>query len=229
MLKSIMTLSSAGLLIAATSMASAAPTQAQVHIRGTIQSVSPHSLTVTSAAGPVTISLAPKLGVTDAVPSDRAHITANGFVGITSVTEPNGSQRAVEVHIFPPSMRGAGEGTRPWDFPGVPGHHGSRMTNGTVSGAHNPTTGAPHSRMTNGTVSAHGIGAAFTITYKQGGGAGSQSIVIPAGIPIVYLQPGSTADLKPGASVFVMAQRKPDGTLAASRVLVGKNGARPPM
>jgi len=228
MLKSIFGLSAAALLITGSLTALAAPAPIPVHIRGTIQSINPHTLTVVSSTGLVTITLAPKLNVADAIPSDRAHIVGNGFVGITSVTEPNGTQRAVEVHIFPASMRGAGEGTRDWDFPGAPGHKKSRMTNGTV-GASKTSVSAPHSRMTNGTVSQHAAGSALSISYKQGGTTGSQTIVIPVGIPIVILAPGTTADLKPGASVFVMAIRKPDGTLTANRVLVGKNGAKPPM
>ena len=59
--------------------------------------------------------------VATVVQADRAALTNGSFLGITSVTEPDGSQRAVEVHVFPESMRGTGEGSHEWDVPSANG------------------------------------------------------------------------------------------------------------
>ena len=160
--------------------------------------------------------------------------------------QPNGSQKAVEIHVFPESMRGTGEGSYPWDWPGTAGSKvaasHSKMTNGTVSA---PGGNAPRSKMTNGTMAASGAlshskmtngtvgkqagGDSLTLTYKGIGGTGAQPIVIPPGIPIVTFAPGTVQDLKQGVHVFVIAAKQANGTLTADRVLVGKNGLVPPM
>jgi hypothetical protein len=64
--------------------------------------------------------------------------------------------------------------------------------------------------------------------YKDGTSKSSQKITTPAGIPVVALEPGKTADLQPAAHVFVIATRDSRGVLAVDRVLVGKNGVVPP-
>lgn len=226
--KPLLCIAIAGLLPVSTTGAQSAPaaTAKAVHIRGTIQSMSAGALTVKTATGVVRVQLTPPLKVLMLVPSDRAHIKDHTFVGITSVPRPDGTQRAVEVHIFPESMRGAGEGTRPWDLPGAkPG--GSKMTNGTAHPVLARSAG--HSKMTNGTVSRRVGDATLTVQYKDGTKMGAQTITIPSGIPIVTFVPGQLADLKPGAHVFVLATRDTHGGLTASRVQVGKNGLVPPM
>jgi hypothetical protein len=102
---------------------------------------------VATSTGTVRVRLAPSTPVATLVQSDRAQITDGSFLGITSVTEPDGSQRAVEVHVFPEAMRGTGEGSYGWDWPGAQG--GSKMTNGTASKMTNGTVS--RSKMTNGT------------------------------------------------------------------------------
>ena len=197
-------------------------------IRGTIQSFTGQTLTVTTPTGLVRIQFAPKGHVAELVPSDRAHIKPGTFLGIASAEQSDGSQRAVEIAIFPDSMRGTGEGSYPWDTPGAAGGKPvthSRMTNGTVSAA---PAGAMHSRMTNGTVGKGASGSSLTLTYKGIGGSGAQPITIPAGIPIVMIQPGTVKDLTPGAHVIVIAAKQGTG-MVSGQVLVGKNGLTPPM
>ena len=193
------------------------PSTKPEHIRGTIQSVARDALTVATSAGSVRVRLPPSTPVTSVVRSDRAQITDGSFLGITSVTDPDGSQRAVEVHVFPEAMRGAGEGSYGWDWPGD--SRRSTMTNGT----------AVASKMTNGTVAAQSSGSSLTIEYKSDAGGGSQTITIPPGIPVVALEPGQSADLQPGVHVFVVATRSSEGLLNADRVVAGKDGAVPPM
>jgi hypothetical protein len=166
--------------------------------------------------------------ITTVVQSDREHITDGSFVGITSVAQPDGSQRAVEVHVFPEAMRGTGEGSYAWDLPGVDGG-GSRMTNGTAVSSKMTNGTVSSSKMTNGTVTAREGGSSLTLRYKDGASGGSQTITIPPGIPVVAMEPGQSGDLQPGAHVFVVAHRNSEGTLAADRVVAGKNGVVPPM
>ena len=111
--------------------------------------------------------------------------------------------QAIEVLVFPNSMRGAGEGHYAWDL-----EPGSMMTNGTVSGAVQATSGRE-----------------LSLSFK----GGSNKIVVPPDAPIVTFAPAERADLKPGAPVMFGATKNVDGKLAASRVTVGKDGVAPPM
>jgi hypothetical protein len=195
------------------------------HVRGTIESLEGQVLTVATSDGSVRVQLTPSTAIATVVQSDRAHLTDGSFLGITSVAEPDGSRRAVEVHVFPEAMRGTGEGNYGWDWPGASGN--SKMTNGTASKMTNGTVS--NSKMTNGTVTAQDGGSSLTLQYKDGASGGSQAITIPPGIPVVALEPGQSSDLQPGVRVFVVARRDSAGVLTAARVLVGKNGVAPPM
>src|SRR6266850_4194643 len=196
------------------------------HIRGTIESLKGEVLTVATASGPVRVRLSQSTPVATAAQSDRAHITDGSFLGITSVTAADGSQRAVEVHVFPEAMRGTGEGSYGWDWPGA--SQGSKMTNGTAVTSKMTNGTVSKSKMTNGTVTAR-EGGSRTRQYKAGASGGSQAITIPPGIPVVAIEPGRQEDLQAGAHVFVIATRDSEGALTANRVLAGKNGVVPPM
>jgi hypothetical protein len=212
----LVTLLSTALLLQACSKPSASSSSSQPeHVRGAVQSVDGQVLMVATSAGSERVQLAPSTAIATVVQSDRAHLTDGSFLGITSVAEPDGSRRAVEVHVFPEPMRGTGQGNYGWDWPGASGD--SKMTNGTAS------------KMTNGTVKAQHGGSSLTLQYKDGASGGSQAITIPPGIPVVALELGQSSDLQPGAHVFVVATRDSAGVLTAARVLAGKNGVVPPM
>ena len=156
--------------------------------------------------------------------ADPGKITAGTFIGTTAVAQPDGTLSAVEVHIFPEAMRGTGEGHRPMDI--LPG---STMTNATVSSvAPVNSEPRPRSTMTNATVAqreAEVQGLQLTLTYK----GGEKVVNVPTGAPIVMVEPADRTLLVPGAHVIVYASRQPDGSLAADRLTVGKNGFVPPM
>jgi hypothetical protein len=215
----------AGALAVCGSVVQAAPAGTD-HVRGTIAGFQGQVLTVKSAGGSVRVLLTGKTPVISVVPSDRAHIKDGTFLGIASLPQPNGSQRALEVVVFPEAARGTGEGSYAWDLPGSGSH--SKMTNGMVSRSKMTNGTASKSRMTNGTVHTAG-GAALTLQYKTGAGTGSQNIILPPNIPIVTFAPGQPSQLTPGAHVFIIGRRLPGGIVAADRVLVGKNGLVPPM
>jgi hypothetical protein len=206
------------------------------HVRGTVVSIDAGAIVVATANGSVRVQLAPATGFATVVRSDREHISEGSFLGIASVTAPDGSQRATEVTIFPESLRGTGEGQVDWDLPGTATASkmtngtaaSSKMTNGTVSGGKMTNGTATGSKMTNGTVSGAPVGS-LTLQFKDGEQNRSQTLTIPADIPVVAVAPGQAVDVQRGAHAVVFAHRDPGGTLTADRVIVGKNGVVPPM
>jgi hypothetical protein len=46
---------------------------------------------------------------------------------------------------------------------------------------------------------------------------------------VVALEPADRSRLVPGARLFAIASRQPDGTLVAERLTVGADGVAPPM
>jgi hypothetical protein len=137
-----------------------------------------------------------KASVEDIKPGD--------FVGIASLPTPSGGDGAIEVLVFPPALKGSGEGNYPWDLKPK-----SSMTNATVTNAVKGVDGR-------------------TLDLSYSGGK-EKKIAIPDGVPIVTFGPATPTDLKPGATVFVPAQKGDDGALAAGFVVVGNNGIDPPM
>jgi hypothetical protein len=181
-------------------------------IRGSLSSVSDSSLTVSTAAGDVRVIVEPPLHVFGRVTSKLASVTPNTFVGVTSVTQPDGSQKATEIHIFPEELRGTGEGSYPMTAAGSDtSHKKSTMTNGTVSAS--PKAGTPP-RMTNGTIATK-AGGALTVTYQ----GGSQTIAIPSDVPVMAIAPVSTK-LTTGTRVVVLGKKQADGTMKASSLVL---------
>jgi hypothetical protein len=195
------TLLLAAALIGVASIASA---QAPSRIRGTIASVTDGTLHIApNSGGDATVSLTPDSKVTLVEPSTLAAIKPGSFIGTAAKTQSDGSLVAVEVHVFPESMRGSGEGHRPFDL-------------------------GPQSTMTNGTVGQEVVGTTGqTLTVKYKGG--EKAVVVPPTTPVVTFAPGDRALLKAGAHVIVFAQKGAAGGFAAANVLVGKDGLVPPM
>ena len=189
------------LVIVTLSPARAAET---VHVRGAIVSLEGSTLTVKTREGPnAAVALKPGFKVAGVAKVSLDDIKPGDFVGIASLPTAAGGDGAVEVLIFPPAMKGTGEGSYPWDLKPK-----STMTNATVTNA------------------VKGVqGRTVTLAYK----GGEKTISIPDGVPIVTFGPATEADLKPGATVFIPAQRGADGALAAGFVAVGANGVNPPM
>jgi hypothetical protein len=193
---------SAALLMSCGVAAIAQPAQT-TRLRGTIEKVSGNTLTVKPSSGSdITLTLAPQAQVIAVVKSSMADIKQGTFLGSAAMPQPDGSQKALEVHIFPEQMRGTGEGHRPY-APVA----GSTMTNGT-SGA--PVAGVD--------------GSTITVKYKDG----EKKIVVPPGTPIVRYEIGGATDLKPGAHFAVLAAtKKADGGYEAARINVGRDGVKP--
>ena len=191
----------AGAIIAASCAAATAQT---LRVRGTIEKADGNVLTLRSADGAeLKLTLTDNALIVAVVKASMADIKEGTFLGSAAMPQPDGSQKALEVHIFPEQMRGTGEGHRP--YAPVPN---STMTNGSASGA--TVTGVD--------------GAAMLVKYKDG----EKKIVVPPGVPIVRYEIGGRGDLKAGARFTVTAAtRKPDGTLEANRINVGRDGVVP--
>ncbi len=182
-------------------------------IRGTIASVTPTGLEITSRDGSkITVTLSPAVKVTDLVPTKLSDVKPGSYVGTAAIKEPDGQYRAMELQVFPESMRGVGLGTRPWNLT-----QKSTMTNGTVGAM----------TQTNGTVG--NVNAAGNVILTVNDDTGAKTVLVPSTVPVVTYQPGTVAELKPGAHVILFALKAGDGSLTTSRVQVGKNGLTPPM
>lgn len=185
-------------------LASPAFAQDAVRVRGTIDRVEGDLMVVKARGGSeVKVKLPDNVMVVALTKASLADIKQGSYVGIAGMPQPDGSQKALEVHIFPEAMRGTGDGHRGWDL-----QPSSTMTNGNVE----QTT-------------ASADGQVLTLKYKDG----EKKIIVPADAPIVTYLPGEKSELKAGAPIFIAAATKlPDGTLQTPRVNVGR-GVAPPM
>ena len=208
--------------VAPTASSSAAPgastgnsasTSGRTTVRGRLAAVSDTALTVTTRDGDVHVSLMQPVTIYTRAPATLADVRANTFVGVTSVPDPDGSQHATEIHIFPEALRGTGEGSYPLPQAGGGAASKSTMTNGSVTAG----GGAASSRMTNGAATAH-PGGTITVQYK----GGEQTIKVPAGVSVTMIAP-SHDRLTSGANVVVMAMKQPGGTLQSSTVFLARD------
>ena len=175
-----------------------------VRVRGTITSFEGSTLVVKTREGDAkTIALADGWKVSSVAKADADAIKPGDFVGIASAPTSSGADGALEVLIFPAAMKGAGEGSHPWDL-----QPNSTMTNATVADAVTSVAGRT-----------------VKVSYK----GGEKTIDIPQTTPIVTFAPATVADLVAGATVFVPAEVGADGTITSHQVVVGTNGVVPPM
>jgi hypothetical protein len=194
-----------GIAVFALTLAAPAWAQDTVRIRGTIERADGNTLLVKSRDGAeLKVALANNALIVAIVKASLADIKQGSFVGVTGMPQADGSQRAIEVHIFPEAMRGTGEGHYPWDL-----RPGSTMTNANVE---QTVTGVD--------------GQTLSVKYKDG----EKKLIVPPDATIVTYTPGDKSELKPGTKIFIAAAKKlPDGTLEAPRVNYGRDGLTPPM
>jgi hypothetical protein len=180
-----------------------APANPPVRIRGTVEKIDGQMLTIKTASGPMTVKMADNFMVMGVTRAGIADIASGKFIGTTTVGERDGALVALEVQIFPENMRGTGEGHYDWDL-----RPSSKMTNANVAN-----------------VTSMGKDRVLAVHYK----GGEKKVLVPENAVVVAFTPTDKSELKPGAPVFVVSQRQPDGSLAAPRVNVGLNGQVPPM
>jgi hypothetical protein len=169
-----------------------------VRVRGTIASIDGSTLTVKARDGAeMKVKLADNAPVNEVVKAPLSDIKDGSYLAITAAPQPDGSQKAMAILIFPPNVHPA-EGFSNWDLPN------STMTNATVA---NQVAGVD--------------GQTLTVTYKDG----EKKIVVPPSAEIVTYKKAAMADLKPGQKIFVFAAKKlPDSMLEAPNVSFGDYG-----
>jgi hypothetical protein len=176
---------------------------APIRVRGTIVKLDGHTLVVHARGGmDIPVTLTPDASVTSVTVTKLADVKPGSFIGTAAVTQPDGTMKALEVHIFPESMRGTGEGHRPWDA-------------------------GPQSTMTNGTVGqiSGGNGTSLTVKYKDG----EKTVLVPPDVPVVQFDRGEMSQLTPGAHVVINGTKADDGAVTTNRVTVGKDGIDLPL
>lgn len=173
-------------------------------VRGTVTAISDAGPAISTDKGPIQVALAPTWMVSVMKPVAIETIQSGSFIGTAEMPNKDGSSgTSMEVHVFPPGVK-MGEGHYAWDLKA-----GSMMTNGTV-----------------GTVVAGKAGSReLDVSFP----AGQRHITVPANVPVVQITGGARDLVKVGTPVFLLAQRGPSGSLVATAISVGENGAKPPM
>jgi hypothetical protein len=176
-----------------------------VRVRGTIEKVDGTTMTVKARDGAnLTIKAADNIRVQGLAKASLADINVDSYIGVTAMPQPDGSQRAVAIHIFTPQQRGVGEGHRPWDL-----QPNSTMTNAAVG---SKVTAAE--------------GNVLMMKYKDG----EKKVVVTPQTTIVKVVSADKSEIKAGAKIIIMgAAKQPDGSLVAPSIYVGKDGITPPM
>lgn len=196
---------SALLLSSSHAFAQQSPVSNTLRVRGAVESLDGETLRVKSRDGTeVALHLPQDAGVAGVAKISLTDVKVGSYIGVTSVPDADGSQKAVEVHVFPEAMRGAGDGDHPWDL-------------------------KPKSSMTNGAVDDRTVagndGHTLTVKYK----GGERKVLVTPETTVVTFVPATRAEIKAGTPIFAIATKKPDGTLDVARLSIGRDGVSPPM
>jgi hypothetical protein len=184
-----------------------------MNVRGTIAQVDGNTIDIKESDGGVAkIHLADNAKIVSVAKASLSDIKPGSFIGTAATPGTDGKLQAIEIHIFPESMRGTGEGNRAWDLTPK-----SSMTNGTVAQKSN--------KVENNKVNSV-EGNDVTVNFN----GGTKIVTVTSDTKVVTLVPGDRSELKPNAKIFIpAATRTPDGALEANRVTVGNDGIPPPM
>ena len=172
-------------------------------VAGTVDKIEGKTLYIKSANGPVTLTLTDNAVIVARVKATAADIKAGDYVASGGVPQPDGTQKAVELRIFPESMRGNGDGHRP----GWPGAPNGTMTNGAV-----------------GQTVTSVDGPVLTVKYREG----EKKLIVGPSVPVQRLEIADRSELKSGAAVAAgAATKQPDGTFTAGRIDFGRGDVVP--
>lgn len=190
-------------VLASAAWAQQSPTPTR--IRGTIESIDGKTMNIKTREGTdVKVNMTDDISVIGIAKTSLSEIKQGSYIGVSAMPQPDGSQKALAIHIFPEAMRGAAEGFRPWDL-------------------------RPNSTMTNATVAqtvASVDGQVIEVKYKDG----EKKVVVPPDAAIVAFVTGEKSEIKPGAKIIIFGAKKTaDGSLETNRIGVGRDGIAPPM
>jgi hypothetical protein len=185
-------------------MALAQQQPSPTRIRGTIEAVDGPMLSIKTREGTdLKVKMTDDVAVFAVVKTSLSEIKDGSYIGVTGMPQPDGTQKAIAVHIFPENQRGASEGFRPWDR-----QPNSTMTNATVAQTVKGTDGQN-----------------ITVKYKDG----EKKVVVPPETPIVTFVASDKSEVKAGSNIIIFGATKTDDVLMANRVNVGRDGVVPPM
>ncbi|WNJ79714.1 hypothetical protein RJE46_00195 [Cedecea neteri] len=174
-------------------------------VRGTIDAVNDSSLQITTRQGEkLSVGLTDKTRINGVSEAKMSDIKPDSFIGTAAVPQADGTLKALEVHVFAPSLRGSGEGFNPFE-----------SANGQVN------------TMTNGTVGTLVNSHGRTMTVKFHGQ--QKTVQVPDDVPVVLINPADKSVLKPGAKVVLFATKDDKGQAVARGISAGVNGLTPPM
>jgi hypothetical protein len=190
-------------VLSASAWAQQSPTPTR--IRGTIENVDGKTMNIKTREGTdVKVNMTDDIAVIGVAKTSLSDIKQGSYIGVSGMPQPDGSQKALAIHIFPEAMRGAAEGFRPWDL-------------------------RPNSTMTNATVAqtVAGVdGQVIDVKYKDG----EKKVVVTPDTAIVAFVSGEKSEIKPGAKIIIFGAKKlDDGSLETNRIGVGRDGITPPM
>lgn len=207
----------------ASGSSSAGTTASPMMIRGTITSASATELVVQSDSGAVHVQLTQPVQVFDRQPATLASVTPNSFIGVTTVKQPDGSDRATEIHVFPEALRGLGEGSRPMapsagsNGTMTNGSTGSTMTNGSTGSTMtngSASTGQSQSTMSNGSVQGT-PGSTMVVNYA----GGSKTVTVPPNTPVTQIV-AAAKPLSAGEHVVVLVTPGANGAMSSNKILI---------
>lgn len=191
------------ILLATLVVPGAASAQVPPRTRGTIVAITGNTVEIQPRRGDkIAVHLEDKTPVVGVAHAQLSDVKPGWFIGTTTVPQPDGTLKALEIHVFPESMRGVGEGHYDWDLGDT-----SAMTNGSVG----TFTGSS--------------GRMMTVNYK----GGDKTVVVPEDVAVVELHPGDRALMKVGAHALIIGPKAADGSVSALGFYVGENGIVPPM
>ena len=154
-----------------------------VRIRGTIESVDGANLMIKSREGAdMKVRMTDNVAVFGVAKTEMSEIKPGSYIGVSAMPEPDGTQKALAVHIFPETQRGAAEGFRPWDL-----RAGSTMTNATVAETVEGTDGQN-----------------ILVKYKDG----EKKVVVPPDTPIVTFVRGRQVRTEAGRQDHHLRRRE---------------------
>jgi pimeloyl-ACP methyl ester carboxylesterase len=180
-------------------------------VLGQVKSVTPNSIEIGTKSGIVSVEIKQPLTTYRQVPSDLSQVTSDSYVGVASEEEPDGTEVAKQVIVFPAELRGAAEGSVLLDAPAGGAARPSRMSNGTVS---KQPVAQSRSRMTNGVLQ-KGSGTTLVVSYQDG----HRTISVPADVPVTKVEAGSVA-VEAGGIAYAVTVQQPNGELATSSIFV---------
>ncbi len=191
------------LLLALACGTAAAQGSPPVRLRGAVESYAPPNLVIKERSGnTISLTLPEETGIVEVIPTDITTVQPGSFIGTAALPRADGKLEALEVVVFPEAARGTGEGHYPWDL-----KPDSSMTNATVAN-----------------LARSSDGRTLSLRYKDG----EKTVIVPDGIPVVTFRPGDHSLIVPGAKVFIVAEPR-DDQFTVRRLLIGRNGLRPPM